>query len=136
MSAASRTDFAYDSARLQQVLCEGECLVAEGEISRFRALMGYPATGGGDVAVAPSSMGLTYGLRLGWEHQIFPPGAIRMGDDDVFGVPARAGDRLSTQFRIVEKFERKGRRFMKYEMRTVNQHGELVCSVGFTAVVP
>ena len=81
-------------------------------------------------------MGLTYGLKLGWEHAIFPPGAIRMGDEDVFGVPARVGDQLLTQFRIVDKFERKSRRFMKYEMRTKNQAQELVCSVSFTAIVP
>ena len=81
-------------------------------------------------------MGLTYGLRLGWENEIFPPGAIRMGDDDVFGVPARVGDRLMTQFRIVEKFERKNRKFMKYQMRTHNQASEMVCLVSFTAVVP
>jgi acyl dehydratase len=134
--SALNPDFSYASARLQQVLCQGECLVTAEDIARFRALMGYAATPPGQVATAPSSMGLTYGLRLGWEHRIFPPGAIRVGDDDRFGVPARAGDRLLTQFRIVEKFERKDRRFMKYEMHTANQRGEMVCSVSFTAVVP
>ncbi len=129
-------DFTYDTARLDQVLCEGTCTVTAADVERFRSLMGYPATASGQTAVAPPSMGLTYGLRLGWENAIFPPGAIRMGDDDVFGVPARVGDRLLTRFCIVEKFERKNRRFMKYQMRTDNQAGEMVCSVCFTAVVP
>ena len=129
-------DFAYDTARLDQVLCQGSCSVTAADVEKFRRLMGYPETPPGQVPATPASMGLTYGLRLGWENAIFPPGAIRMGDDDVFGVPARVGDALVTQFRIVEKFERKNRKFMKYEMRTLNQVGELVCSVSFTAVVP
>lgn len=129
-------DFAYDTARLDQVLCEGQCTVTTEDVERFRGLMGYPSTPAGQLPATPPSMGLTYGLRLGWENAIFPPGAIRMGDDDVFGAPACVGDRLSTQFRIVEKFERKNRKFMKYEMRTRNQANELVCSVSFTAVVP
>jgi len=129
-------DFAYETARLEAVLCEGTITVNREDVERFRRLMGYPPTPQDRTPVAPSSMGLTYGLRLGWENAIFPPGAIRMGDDDVFGVPARVADRLRTEFRIVEKFERKGRRFMKYEMRTHNQTGSLVCSVTFVAVVP
>ena len=129
-------DFAYDTACLEQVLCEGSCLVEAQEVERFRRLLGYPPTPAGATPVAPPSMGLTYGLKLGWEHDIFPPGAIRMGDEDVFGVPACVGDHLLTQFRIAGKFERKGRRFMKYEMRTANQNQQLVCSVTFTAIVP
>lgn len=133
---ALNPDFAYDTARLDAVLCEGTITVSREDVERFRGLMGYAATPPGQTPAAPPSMGLTYGLRLGWENAIFPPGAIRMGDDDVFGVPARVDDRLRTEVRIVEKFERKGRRFMKYEMRTHNQTGALVCSVTFAAVVP
>ena len=59
-----------------------------------------------------------------------------MGDDDVFGVPARVGDRLTTTFSIVEKFEKKGRRFLRYEMRTLNQDGELVCAISFVGLMP
>lgn len=127
-------DFLYETARLDQVLCEDSCDVRSQDIAQFRELLGYPATD--DPQVAPSSMGLTYGLRLGWEHQIFPPGVVRMGDDDEFGVPARAGDRLTTRFRITEKFEKKGRRFLRYEMRTDNQRQELVCAISFVAIVP
>lgn len=125
-------DFCFETARLDTVLCEGVCEVSAGDVARFRRLMGYDAEAG----VVPPSMGLTYGLRLGWEHAIFPPGAVRMGDEDVFGVPARAGDRLVTQLRIVEKFEKKQRRFMRYEMRTQNQRQELVCSISFVALIP
>lgn len=126
-------DFCYGTACLDTVLCEGVCDVRAEDIARFRRLLGY---GEGASDVAPPSMGLTYGLRLGWENAVFPPGVVRMGDEDVFGVPARAGDRLVTTFRIVEKFEKKERRFLRYEMRTENQHGELVCSISFVALMP
>jgi len=129
-------DFVFETARIGQVLCEGTTVVNADEVERFRSLMGYPQTVFGHKPLTPTSMGLTYGLRLGWENAIFPAGAIRMGDEDVFGVPARVGDTLLTQFRIVKTFERKSKRFMKYEMRTLNQLSELVCSVTFTALIP
>lgn len=128
--------FAYDTVRLNEVLCEDSWPVTTAEIERFRRLVGYPELPPGRDLVAPPSMGLCYGLRLGSQHSIFPPGAIRMGDDDVFGVAARPGDQLLTQLRIVDKFERKGRKFLKYEMRTHNQANDLVCSVTVTAIVP
>jgi len=127
-------DFAYETAKLGQVLCSGVCEVTADEVRRFRSLLGYAAAG--DASLAPTSMGLTYGLRLGWEHSIFPPGVVRMGDDDVFGVPARVGDRLTTTFSITEKFEKKDRRFLRYEMRTINQNDELVCAIRFVGLMP
>ncbi|MBO9355976.1 hypothetical protein GG851_18460 [Bordetella petrii] len=128
--------FVWDTAVLNEVLCERQVELRPDEIERFRSLMGYPPSPPGTVAVAPTSMGLTYGLGLGWEHAVFPPGAVRMGDEDRFGVPAYAGDTLTTRLRIVDRFERKGRRFLKYEMVTRNQRGELVCEVIFVAIVP
>lgn len=128
--------FAWDTAVLNEVLCERSVDVHAKDIEHFRALMGYAPSPSGITAVAPSSMGLTYGLGLGWEHSVFPPGTIRMGDEDRFGVPARAGDTLTTRLRIVDKFERKGRRFLKYEMFTRNQRDELVCEVIFAAIIP
>ena len=127
-------DFCYETAKLGQVLCSGACDVTAGDVERFRRLLGYEAAA--DPSLAPSSMGLTYGLRLGWEHSIFPPGVVRMGDDDVFGVPARVGDRLTTTFSIVEKFEKRSRRFLRYEMRTINQRGALVCAISFVGLMP
>jgi hypothetical protein len=128
--------YLYETAHLNEVLCEGVWEVTAEGVERFRSLMEYPATSPGETPTAPASMGLAYGLRLGWEHSIFPPGVVRMGDEDTFGVPARAGDRLVTRLRIVDKFEKRGRKFMKYEMVTRNQVEELVCSVVFTAVTP
>ncbi|WP_221794126.1 MaoC family dehydratase [Aquisediminimonas sediminicola] len=128
-------DFCYDTARLGEVLCEGIAEVTREEISDFRTLMGYTDPPK-DPTVAPTSIGLIFGLRLGWEHAIFPPGVIRTGDEDEFGVPVRAGDTLRTQFSIANKFKAKGRRFMNYEMRTLNQRQELVCSIRFVGMIP
>ena len=130
----------FEGCDIGRPVCSGSLTVTQAEIDRFCALMGYddPAYGadaaGG--AVAPSSMCLTYGLRLGWEESVFPPGAIRMGDENLYGVAARPGDTLTTVLTITARFERKGRRFLTYEMSTVNQAGEGVCTVTFTAIVP
>ncbi len=130
----------FDGAQIGVPVCEGRMVVSQDDIDSFCRLMGYDdpayrsAAPGG--AVAPTSMCLTYGLRLGWEEDVFPPGAIRMGDENVYGVPARADDTLVTVLTIVDRFVRKERKFLKYEMVTSNQRGERICTVAFTAIVP
>lgn len=136
MTAMRDPRFDWATAVLDVDLCESVVELSEEDVAAFRALMGYPPAPPGGPAVAPTSMGLTWGLRLGWEHAVFPPGVVRMGDADTFGVPARAGDRLTTRLRIVARFERKGRRFLEYAMRTHNQRDELVCEVRFAAIQP
>jgi acyl dehydratase len=130
----------FDGAEIGVPVCEGRIVVSQQDIDSFCRLMDYddPAYGEGAPggAMAPTSMCLTYGLRLGWEEDVFPPGAIRVGDENVYGVPARAGDTLVTVLTIVDRFVRKERKFLKYEMVTTNQNGERVCTVAFTAVVP
>lgn len=124
----------FDGAVVGRPVCEGTIALAQADIDRFCALMGYDAHARD--GAAPTSMCLTYGLRLGWEEDVFPPGAIRMGDENVYGVAARAGDTLTTVLTIVDRFERKGRKFLAYEMVTRNQKAQMVCSVTFTAIVP
>ena len=130
----------YDGAELGHEICRGSTHLSQTEIDSFCALMGYDdpafradAAGG---AVAPTSMALAFGLRLGWEEQVFPPGVIRVGDENTYGVPARAGDALTTTLVITDRFERKGRRFLTYQMITTNQRHEQVCQVRFTAILP
>ena len=130
----------YEGAELGREICRGRIDLSQTEIDRFCALMGYDdpayradAPGG---AVAPTSMCLAFGLRLGWQEQVFPPGVIRVGDENTYGVAARAGDVLTTTLVITDRFERKGRRFLTYEMVTTNQRQDQVCQVRFTAIIP
>lgn len=130
----------YAGAELGREIARGRTLLSQAEIDRFCDLMGYddPAfrAGAPGGAVAPTSMSLAFGLRLGWEAQVFPPGVIRVGDENTYGVPARAGDTLTTTLVITDRFERKGRRFLTYQMDTANQRQEQVCRVRFTAIIP
>ena len=130
----------YEGAELGREVCRGHIQLSQTEIDRFCALMGYDdpafraeAAGG---AVAPTSMCLAFGLRLGWEEQVFPPGVIRVGDENTYGVAARVGDVLITTLVITDRFERKGRRFLTYQMDTTNPRQEQVCQVRFTAIIP
>ena len=124
----------YTGAELGHEVCRGQTLLTQAEIDLFCGLMGY------DDALyqglAPTSMCLAFGLRLGWEAQVFPLGVIRVGDENTYGVPARAGDVLVTTLVITDRFERKGRRFLTYQMDTTNPAGEQVCRVKFTAIIP
>ena len=130
----------YDGAEPGREICRGQTHLTQTDIDGFCTLLGYDdpafradAPGG---AVAPTSMSLAFGLRLGWEAQVFPPGVIRVGDENTYGVPARAGDFLTTALTITDRFERKGRRFLTYQMVTTNTRQEQVCCVRFTAIIP
>lgn len=130
----------FDGAELGREVCRGVIALGQEDIDRFCDLMGYDdpayradAPGG---AVAPTSMCLAFGLRLGWEEQVFPPGVVRVGDENTYGVPARPGDVLTTTLVITDRFERKGRKFLTYQMDTTNSSGERICRVKFTAILP
>jgi acyl dehydratase len=130
----------YDGAEIGREVCSGRLTLSQADVDRFCALMGYddPAyrEGAADGAVAPTSLCLAYGLRLGWEEDVFPQGAIRVQDENTFGAAARVGDDLTTVLMIADRFERNGRRFLTYEMKTTKQDGTLVCLVRFSAIVP
>ena len=126
----------YEGAELGREICRGRIDLSQDEIDRFCALLGYDDPAYSTGGVAPTSMCLAFGLRLGWEEQVFPPGVIRVGDENTYGVPARAGDVLTTTLVITDRFERKGRRFLTYAMATTNQRQEQVGLVTFTAILP
>jgi len=91
---------------------------------------------GTDSNVALPGMIFLYSLRLGWDLTLFPPGAIRMGDNNCFLSPARAGDVLTTSLTVSERFERKGRRFVTFLCVTENDRRQKICTVEFTALLP
>ena len=124
----------YAGAELGREVCRAQTQLTQPEIDRFCGLLGYD--GAQYQGVAPTSMCLAFGLRLGWEAQVFPPGVIRVGDENTYGVPAQAGEVLVTTLVITDRFERKGRRFLTYQMDTTNPAGEQVCRVKFTAIIP
>ena len=124
----------YAGAELGREVCRGQITLNQTEIDRFCGLMGYDSTH--YQGLAPTSMCLAFWLRLGCEAQVFPRGVIRVGDDNTYGVPARAGDVLVTTLVITDRFERKGRRFLTYQMDTTNPAGQQVCRVKFTAIIP
>lgn len=130
----------YEGAVIGRKVCEGRIEVTQADIDAFCALFGYtdPAYGANSTgrSIAPPSMGLTYGLRLGWEENVFPPGVIRMGDENEHGDPVHPGDVLTTDLTIVDRFERKGRKFLKYRQVTRNQSDQMVCSITFAAILP
>jgi acyl dehydratase len=130
----------YDGAEIGREICRGRLTLSQADVDRFCALMGYddPAYRAGAIggAVAPTSMCLAYGLRLGWEQEVFPQGAIRVQDENTFGAAARVGDVLTTVLVIADRFERNGRKILTYEMKTTNQFEAVVCVVRFSAIVP
>lgn len=63
-----------------------------------------------------------------------PPGGIHAKQSFAFLGPVRAGDTLQTVLEIRELFERNGRNFVVSQTRTINQHGDLVCTGLITQV--
>jgi acyl dehydratase len=127
-------------------LGEGTYQVTREAIARFARLLNYDdpiyfdedharRTSYGGI-ITPPGMLFIYGLKLGWELKLYPPGAIRMGDDNTYYTPAHPGDVLTTTITVSERFERKQRKFLKIKLETTNQRQEPVCTVDFTTIIP
>jgi hypothetical protein len=63
-----------------------------------------------------------------------PPGGVHAKQHFTFHEPVRIGDVLDTSLEVLEKFERKGRRYVVSETRTVNQQGVLVTTGRITQI--
>lgn len=55
------------------------------------------------------------------------PGAINPGQTLELGVPVRAGDTLSCQSKLIDKFIKRNKKYAIVEFRITNQNGEFVC---------
>lgn len=55
-----------------------------------------------------------------------PPGGIHAKQRFHFLTPVRVGDTLETTLTVKDKYEKKGRRYVVSETRTINQHGQEV----------
>lgn len=136
----------FDEVKVGDFLGEGTYRVTKVEIARFAKLLGYedPVYFDEDYAsqteyggiITPPGMIFIYGLKLGWELKQYPPGSIRMGDDNEFFLPARPGDELTTRITVSDKFIKKERKFLKAKLETVNKKKEKVCTVDFTCIIP
>lgn len=55
------------------------------------------------------------------------PGAINPGQNLTFGVPVRAGDTISSQATLVDKYIKRDKKYAIAEFTIKNQNDELVC---------
>ena len=136
----------FDELAVGMFLGEGTFEITKDLIVRFARLMGYDdpvyldreyarKTPYGDI-ITPPGMIFVYSLRLGWDLKVFPPGSIRMGDDNIFYQPAKPGDVLKTTLHISDRFIKKERKFVKMKLDTVNQTNNKICTVEFVAIIP
>ena len=63
-----------------------------------------------------------------------PPGGIHAKQRFRFRTPVRIGDQLSTTLEVVEKYEKKGRRYLVCATSTVNQDGVEVTQGQITSI--
>jgi len=63
-------------------------------------------------------------------------GVVLTGQSYEFHRRLTVGDRVTTQFSVIDEFERKGRRFMVIRTQTADQHGHLVCEGRITRMLP
>ncbi len=120
--------------------------VTKEEIARFAKLLGYDdpiyfdeeyakKTEYGDI-IAPPGMIFIFQLIATRKLKLFPPGTIRMGDDNEFFNPVRAGDVLKLRVTLSDKFVKKERKFVKARVDAVNQKDEKVCTVEYACIIP
>jgi acyl dehydratase len=99
-------------------------------VREYRAIAGAAADG---TDIAPPTLAAIF-IRPAQNALNGPPGGIHAKQEFQFSGPVVVGDRLDTLLEVRELFERKGKRFVVSETRTVNQNGALVCTGLITQV--
>lgn len=96
---------------------------------------------GHDGLVAPPMFAVVYSSRA-LAPAMFDPAvgmnfaAMVHGSEDLtYGVPAIAGDRITTTAKVKDISERDGKGFYLFETESVNQRGENVCTAVWTLIV-
>jgi len=83
--------------------------------------------------IAPALLAAVYG-RPAQNALKGPPGGVHAKQSFRFLQPVKAGDVLETQLEVVDKYEKKGRRYLVSETVTRNQQGTLVTRGRITSI--
>lgn len=87
--------------------------------------------------VAPQAAAMIFGRLafLGEKYRPAPGGMI-MGISFHFIKPVLVGDEITSQAKVIEKFEKKGKKFFKLRVESRNKNGELVSVMEQTGILP
>ncbi|MDN5926308.1 MAG: MaoC family dehydratase [Hyphomicrobiales bacterium] len=119
----------YDDLRIGQTFPDQPAMfhVNEACIHGFRDVLRGAARG--EVAskgdIAPPMLAAVY-IRPAQNALKGPPGGVHAKQVFQFHCPVKAGDVLSTTLEVLEKYDRKGRRYLVSGTRTTNQQGTVV----------
>ena len=83
--------------------------------------------------IAPLSLAAAY-MRRVYQSLPNPPGGIHAKQRYAFHRPVHADDVLTTSGRIVDKYVKRGNKYVIVESTSVNQRGELVTSAWATRI--
>jgi acyl dehydratase len=86
---------------------------------------GHQGRDPGDVPVPPA-IAASYHNIAAVPGMTLPAGGIYLKQEFKFGAKSFIGDTMITVTRVESKYERKGRKYIRFESQTVNQHGEQV----------
>jgi 3-hydroxybutyryl-CoA dehydratase len=87
-------------------------------------------------ALAPHSLAAVYARASYLKNYTMPGGGILVKQDFHFFRPIQIGDHLVCKAKVVERFEKKGRKYVVIETSTSNQNRELVSRVKIEAIWP
>lgn len=86
-----------------------------------------------DDGQAPPTLAAVY-IRPAQDALNGPPGGVHAKQSFAFHAGVHTGDRLETTLEVVEKYERKGRRYLVSATRTLNQSGACVTTGRITQI--
>lgn len=140
------SEIPFDDIEVGRILTSGTYELTKELITRFAELLGYddPVYHDEEYAgktefgkiIAPPGMVFIYSLKVGTDSNVAAPGSIRMGDKIEFFRPGLMGDVLTTTLKVSDKFIKKERKFVELLFETVNQNGEKIVDLEFTAIIP
>jgi len=87
-------------------------------------------------ALAPHSLAAVYARASYLKNYTMPGGGILVKQDFHFFRPIQIGDHLLCKAKVMDRFQRKGRKYVVIETSTYNQNRELVSTVKIEAIWP
>ena len=119
----------YDDLEIGQVFPDQPAVfqITSATVAGFRAIAAdtLKDAAPSSATVAPPMLAAVY-IRPTQDALKGPPGGVHAKQSFAFHAPVREGDTLCSTLTIAEKYERKGRRYLVSETRTVNQDDVLV----------
>lgn len=134
-------ELSFENLQVGQTFPVAEFCVQGDHIRRYAEATGddHPSYRSGDdeSLQAPNTFGHLFAVpRVVVPDAVLPPGGVHARQEYRFERPLQAGQRITTAMRLVDKYEKRGRRYLVYEFEVRDETGAVSLVSRMTSIAP